>query len=266
MKVPLSVQFFSWIFGGLFFIVAAFGITWYSVCSGPSQYPTVASPQQNERGDQLRHLIDESIWRAITQSNQTNAANKIDHAQEAKPNPRLLSVICDAKITDWALAFFTYALVIVGWFGIKSSAQSTRDMERALCFGGPYRPNFTGQKTIIEVAIENYGRSPAIVKEVYGEFAEILPTSKVPIYDRSKGKSIAKDDTLAPRTDTMTIQRPQYVVGQWESSIQTPHFFFGYFRYIDIFRIEHLSRYCHTIDPVKYTIEDAGGDARRDWN
>jgi hypothetical protein len=43
----------------------------------------------------------------------------------------------DTKFTDLLLAFFTYCLVIVGWFTIRSSERTVQNLERAFLAVGP---------------------------------------------------------------------------------------------------------------------------------
>jgi hypothetical protein len=179
MKIPLSAQFFAWIFLGLFIFIGAFSFTWKYVCLAPSADPAEQGRQQNDEAHSLRHLINEDIWRSITLAN----GNQIETAKQAKkppgaePNPRISSLICDAKITDWALAFFTYALVIVGWFGIKSGRQSTEATERAYVYArlaqrsedlpGTMQGIATRIRVAyVEVVLDNHGRTAGYVDDV----------------------------------------------------------------------------------------------------
>src|SRR5262245_23378725 len=43
----------------------------------------------------------------------------------------------ESKFTDLMLAFFTYCLVIVGWFTIRNSERTIRNLERAFLSVGP---------------------------------------------------------------------------------------------------------------------------------
>jgi hypothetical protein len=265
MKIPLAVQFFLWIFGGLFFIVAAFGLTWHSACLSPSGNPKETGYQQDQRADDLRHLMDDSIWRAtvLAQSNRTDTADKTKNADQTESNPHLLSVVCDAKITDWGLAFFTYALVIVGWFGIRSNERAIRDMERAVLFGGPFRPIWTGTKTQVPIVLENYGRTVGILKEIYVEFSTIEPTGPV-VYNIANGFVDLRDEGFPPIR--RAPHEPVPLAWACDSPHQGEHFVFGYFRYEDIFGREHRNLFCNKIDPTTPNIKIAGPRAWNGWD
>lgn len=138
MAIPQSIRFWACIVGGLVFFSIVSSVIWRSVCSD-SNYryqPTQSSSEDNNGTSNLRHLIDETTWHAlkITKDNQKDAANHPAKASNTTPNPRLLTVVCDAKITDFALVFFTYCLVVVGWFTMKSNVQTLQDMSDLMSF------------------------------------------------------------------------------------------------------------------------------------
>ncbi len=138
----------------------------------------------------------------------------------------------DVKATDWALIFFTYCLVLVGWFTMRSNENVLRDIERAHLFAGPYHGQITvaDNKIAIPIAVDNNGRTTGFLKEFYGEFSATEPTGKV-VYDRRKGRSVPFDSGVAPGPAHGSL-----AIKPFESDIITPHFFFGYVRYLDTFR------------------------------
>ena len=82
----------------------------------------------------------------------------------------------ELKITDVALTFFTYCLVIVGWFQIRSNSTTIRELERAQLFCGPISPLLTPDGTLMQFVVSNYGRTLGVIKEFHYEFSDNEPT------------------------------------------------------------------------------------------
>ena len=169
----------------------------------------------------------------------------------------------EAKVTDIALVFFTCCLVIVGWFTIRSGERTTRDMERAYMFSGPYSPVCTGTKTITHLTLENFGRSPGILKEAYGEYSATEPTGN-PVYKHGSARKF--DSAVAPTEQRPPNQPPPTIPTAWESPLPGEQYFFGYIKYLDIFRVEHECRFCTKIFPNTRKADLAGPEAWNDWN
>lgn len=263
MKIPLPAQFFLWIFGGLFVIVVVFSITWQSVCSEPSEYPKERGHQQDQGSEALRHLISESIWRSITKDKQTDTAGKAKNADKPAPNPRLLSTICDAKITDWGLAFFTYCLVIVGWFAIRSTKENTEVSERAYVFHGYSPLQFRNGRATFTLNMLNAGKMPGSVTEVGWTFLKGLDLPKTREEKRTwEFKSLEYDFVLRPniRWDIRTFE-----------SLSGDNTFVSYIKYTDFFtKREHVTYMGMHIYPDRPETEEraarAGGDTWNYWD
>jgi hypothetical protein len=263
MKISLSICFFIWIVGGLAVFTFVTSITWRSVCSDPEQgnYPTQSSSENDQGGGPLRHLIDDSTWRAITEADQKNAANHPAQTSNTKPNPRLITVICDAKISDLALAYFTYCLVIVGWFGIRSSAENTKAIERAYLFLGNGPMHFRNRRINFQLAVTNTGRCPGIMKEIKYAFLqrEALPVTPNEV---DWAWEIMEYDWVTPTgTRRDKLRRVQGPIGDC--------FFVACLTYQDVFtKHRHTSRMSMKIRPDAGENEQvvrAGGDPWNAW-
>jgi len=113
----------------------------------------------------------------------------------------VLEISCsEFKFTDFALVIFTYCLVIVGWFAMRHTDETTRRSERAYIIGGGpyglpkthYRPGeqwkhwaeATHFKEPRRMTIQNYGKTPGFITSVeYG----LCPRDKWP-----KGMSVSE--------------------------------------------------------------------------
>jgi hypothetical protein len=129
---------------GLFAVAIVFGMTLYfwapeklqELSCGPSVVQKGgAAHEQNETANRQNQ---ETGGAADLSKN-----NNTDHKQGAPSqinDPPRQSVLCtELRLTDLALVFFTYCLVIVGWFGLRSSERNLEATERAYIFHG-YSP------------------------------------------------------------------------------------------------------------------------------
>ena len=82
---------------------------------------------------------------------------------------------CDTKITDWTLVFFTYALVVVGWFTLRSNEQTAVDTERAYIFLSHKEPGIDNGFVALELQTVNQGRMFGVLKEIKYKFIRELP-------------------------------------------------------------------------------------------
>jgi hypothetical protein len=167
-----------WIIGGLIIFATTVVVASATICAPKlpsigeksSNKDTIATDnsasKDNGKAEQgSRHLISDPyvLFRLLREENPKIAAS------HDAPNP--YAIICETRSTELGLVFFTYCLVIVGWFTIRSGERTTRRMERAYIFAGPYRPIWSGQTTFTKIELGNYGRSPATIKEAYGEYS-----------------------------------------------------------------------------------------------
>jgi hypothetical protein len=134
----------------------------------------------------------------------------------------------EAKFTDLLLLYFTYCLVIVGWFTIRSGERSTRNLERAYLFAGPSNPKQIDNGVITEVSIENHGRTPGILKEAYAEYSATEPTGTTPIYQNGSAKKF--DSAIPPSGPQSINSQPPPLPTRWDSPLPGEQYFFGYIR------------------------------------
>jgi hypothetical protein len=124
--------------------------------------------------------VHEQDQTANTNNNKANGAvnptKEINtNAKQNEPtqinNPPRQSVLCtDLRLTDLALVFFTYCLVIVGWFSLRASERNLETLERAYMFHGYSPLEFRGDQARFTLVMINAGRMPGGVKEVGWKF------------------------------------------------------------------------------------------------
>jgi hypothetical protein len=157
----------------------------------------------------------------------------------------------EIKFTDLPIVYFTYCLVVVGWFGIKSSERSVQNLERAFLSVSPskimiyYRaPNDAGQTLAfvrLTLHVHNAGRTRAVIKKVYGEFSRTAPEGNFPVYEHGREEITDLAVAVGEKSDLTPIQFDDNFAGE--------QFFWGYIEYADIFKIRHVARFCARIVP-----------------
>jgi hypothetical protein len=153
---------------------------------------------------------------------------------------------------------------ILGFFTI-SLARSTRlaakhipRVERAYIFGGPYRDGVSFSTTNVQMRLlfRNYGKTPALWKEFFGEFSKEEPLANTPKYGKGKCKLVIDDEI----TEAGKVYAPENL---FISDSPEPIYFFGYVRYLDVFGEGHTTRFCHRVSSDKI-YETAGHPAWRE--
>jgi hypothetical protein len=136
----------------------------------------------------------------------------------------------------------------------KQSADHIPIVERAYVFATPV-PWIKDNTTVTYLRIENFGQTPGFLIEAHGCTSDIEPTG-VPTYFGSPRfiEAIVKKGTADPFPTN------------WVSPFTTPHYFFGYIKYTDIFKKGHISRVCKRILPAEGKIDMAGPPARNEWD
>jgi hypothetical protein len=95
---------------------------------------------------------------------------------------------------------------------------------------------------VARVNLQNTGRTPAFIVQMYGEFRTGTWLSPQPNYDTSKG--------ITYRTDIgMAAGETNDFVHDFRTRDVKEQFFFGYVLYKDIFQKTHTSRFCMRIYP-----------------
>src|SRR5882672_6204242 len=124
---PLEKEFFRWIKHGMLIAAIFFVASLLRpfLCHAPYQKDISASNSDANTPHQ-KTRVDHASEKRQRQPNESN--DQHSHAW-----------ICDVdlKPTDIAIAFFTYCLVMVGWFTLRSGDANTKNGQRAFLVAGP---------------------------------------------------------------------------------------------------------------------------------
>jgi hypothetical protein len=139
------------------------------------------------------------------------------------------------------LALLTLSTVLL-WFYTRRAANAARvaaeyvpAVERAYVFGGPTDLFLLHDQASVRLAMQNYGKTPAVIREWSVEFVAQEPRGGKPAYDKSK------------RTTTNEILEPFKLFSPptvFRSEMAAPFYIVGYIRYEDVFRQSHTTRFC----------------------
>jgi hypothetical protein len=139
------------------------------------------------------------------------------------------------------LLLLTLSTVLL-WFYTRKVANAARlaaeyvpTVERAYVFGGPTDLFLLHDQASVRLAMQNYGKTPAIIRGWLVEFLAQEPRGRKPVYDetrRTESNEILEPDKLF--TPAMTFR----------SEIPAPFFIVGYIAYDDVFRKPHVTRFC----------------------
>jgi intein/homing endonuclease len=115
---------------------------------------------------------------------------------------------------------------------------------------------------MVTFKVTNYGKTPAILLKLYGEFSEHERKGN-PIYLQGENK-ILRDIVIEAHSHVeWTAGFPySFHSGEMQESI----FFFGYIEYLDIFRIKRTSRYSIKIIHKHKMFIYSGEPAWNDWD
>jgi hypothetical protein len=246
--ISLRFAFVYWIAGGLLLFVVL--PLWVKQSSCPPKEPNIWTIEGQRNTTHNQGGSDEINNVLIAEQKKTDTKkNYLDNLYSP-------TWLCEeTKFTDLLLAYFTYCLVIVGWFGIRSNELTIQNLERAFLAVGPTKirldwvrqPGKTvyvqGEplETAVGLYIHNTGRTGATIKKVYGEFSKEAPSGDVPRY--KDGTSFETDLSIAATTerDLSPIE--------FRDPSTDKQFFWGYIEYIDIFKNTRTARYCAAIFP-----------------
>lgn len=117
----------------------------------------------------------------------------------------------------------------------RIAAEHLPAVERAYIFGGPTDLFLLHDQASVRLAMQNYGRTPAVIRGWLVEFLAQEPHGRKPAYDESK------------RTATNEILEPDKLFSPpvvFRSEIAAPFFIVGYILYDDVFRQSHTTRFC----------------------
>lgn len=120
----------------------------------------------------------------------------------------------------------------------KIAAEHLPAVERAYVFGGPTDLFLLHDQASVRLAMQNYGKTPAVIREWLVEFVAQEPRGKKPAYEPAK------------RTTTNEILEPFKLYSPptvFRSEIPAPFFIVGYILYDDVFRRAHTTRFCVSV-------------------
>jgi len=117
----------------------------------------------------------------------------------------------------------------------KAAAAHIPAVERAYVFGGPTDLFLLHDQATVRLAMQNYGKTPAVIREWLVEFLAQEPRGRKPSHDESK------------RTVTNEILEPFKLFSPaavFRSDVPAPFYIVGYIIYDDVFRRSHTTRFC----------------------
>ena len=120
----------------------------------------------------------------------------------------------------------------------RVAAEYVPAVERAYVFGGPTDLFLLHDQASVRLAMQNYGKTPAIIKGWLVEFLAQEPHGRKPSYDESK------------RTEANEILEPDKLFSPamtFRSETPAPFFIVGYIAYDDVFRKSHMTRFCVSV-------------------
>jgi len=117
----------------------------------------------------------------------------------------------------------------------RAAAEHVPAVERAYVFGGPTDLFLLHDQATVRLAMQNYGKTPAVIREWLVEFMAEEPKGKEPVYDGTN------------RTVTNEILEPFKLFSPatvYRSEIPAPFYIVGHIVYDDMFRRTHRTRFC----------------------
>jgi hypothetical protein len=116
----------------------------------------------------------------------------------------------------------------------RLAAEYVPAVERAYVFGGPTDLFLLHDQASVRLAMQNYGKTPAVIRGWLVEFVAQEPQGRKPTYDEAK------------RTESNEILEPDKLYSPamtFRSEIPAPFFIVGYIAYDDVFRKQHTTRF-----------------------
>jgi hypothetical protein len=165
---------------------------------------------------------------------------------------------CDIKASDVAVAFFTYALFVVGWLTVRNGTRLARELERAYVSGGGpwmiHAPPLFPQIIGFQLTADNYGKSPATIIGYAVEICDLNHLPKTPRYTRTPLRN-----TLRPQETGLFIAQRLIT-----TPIPTP-VAYGRVWYRDIWKKQHYFSFILTTDSTDHSSISHVHKAYTDW-
>jgi hypothetical protein len=143
----------------------------------------------------------------------------------------ILALVALLALSTLLLWFYTRRLAKAA----QIAAEHVPAVERAYVFGGPTDLFLLHDQASVRLAMQNYGKTPAVIRGWLVEFVAQEPRGRKPAYDETK------------RTDSNEILEPDKLFSPamtFRSEIPAPFFIVGYIAYEDVFRKSHMTRFC----------------------
>ncbi len=249
--------FLLWIVAGLFLLLVA--PTYWRTSFCPPQLPKAGAVKADGSTNQHQDTANAGSHPPV--AGQPSPANQGSNAAPQDDKGLFEKLLCeDTKLTDWALVFFTYSLVVVGAFTMRSGEAAAENVERAYVFPGHEPIEIAQDGTVsVQLRMTNIGRMPARIIEVGYQFRMSIPTKK------QRGVMKSKTWTKIP-FDYFIPNRRRHKFEEIKSPLNGEQVFVAYILYEDIFaRRVHTSWMCMKICRDG-NHERAGGDAWNEWN
>lgn len=174
---------------------------------------------------------------------------------------RPMQFVCEAKVTDLALTYLTYCLVVVGWFGIRSGQEAAEKVERAYLWPG-YGLMIEDRDNVrigIHLGVRNTGRTVGIMKTVHSTLItkeqDDDPKSVI-TYDVFRGR----EDAIIPDPNTEARS------GIWHRLNVMPKVSRGWITYRDIFGKTHRQAFRYVVHPSGRTDSLPDSFEYQPWN
>jgi hypothetical protein len=240
-------------FGFLIFLVAPLALRQISCEPKALNRQTIESDGHSSGGKlPAGHIPISAEWISATEHQQ--AAGQDDHP--AGHNYRFWSSewFCgDLKVTDLALVYFTYCLVVVGWFTLRSNERALQEIERARVslstlkfsrLGGDIRDR--NKVPTVTVGFTNHGKTVARVIDVRLDMRVTGSLPRKPAYSNRHfyvpvGKTIAsegREEYLLPSLPFFDFG-PQHVQPDGPLPFVAHFWAYGYIAYLDHLGHEH---------------------------
>jgi hypothetical protein len=143
----------------------------------------------------------------------------------------ILTLIALLALSTVLLWFYTRRIANAA----RITAEHVPAVERAYVFGGPTDLFLLHDQASVRLAMQNFGKTPAVIRGWLVEFVAQEPRGRKPAYDETK------------RTETNEILEPDKLFSPamtFRSEIPAPFFIVGYIAYEDVFRKSHMTRFC----------------------
>jgi hypothetical protein len=202
-----------------------------------------------EDGKGVEHALDSGELAPAAEED----APEPTQCSAAGPSGMLGYYLCEARVATFgtverAILTLTILLALAMlalWFYTRRVANAARiaaehvpAVERAYVFGGPTDLFLLHDQASVRLAMQNYGKTPAVIREWLVEFVAQEPRGRKPAYDETKRTTV--NEILEP----YKLFSPPTV---FRSEIPAPFFIVGYIVYDDVFRKSHRTRFCVSV-------------------